>query len=152
MTTFSNADRCYSSLATASLYAAYVDPGPVADIGRARMTLDEEVRQGYDDLEDLAQELYFAQYRLATSVLPPAHEDLGLAATLALFEEHSGGFSAGSVAAQAIATARRALSTLIEMTSSPLGTKVLDLLFFPAAEYFQIFAIEHRVRTQHHIA
>ncbi len=143
MSAFGEASTAYETAATASVYSVSSEAGPVAVLSQAHARLRRLVTNGDDDLSGVAEIVRYARYRLATNILPPDHESLGIKPLADELAGHLGQMDGGTPAHGATFAAFNALGDLLALESTSLAEDTIDLLGMAAPDD-RLVVLAHR--------
>lgn len=128
MSTFNDTVIAFETAASATVYAVYPDPGPIAKIAQAHTCIRRLMAQGDEDLAPVLDVLRYARYRLTTNILPPSHDALGMSLLVGNLTSSLEEMDKGTIGHQAIAAAIAAIDELISGEATNLAEDTIDLL------------------------
>lgn len=125
---FGSVSRAYERAALVSIYMVYAAVDEISSLAGAQSELRRLVTDGDEDLREVLDAIHFALYRLATNVLPPAHDGLGLAHLVQITEAASTEVHLRTRLRGVIEVASSALQSLMAKPSTALTQEVMDAL------------------------
>jgi len=128
VTAFAETAAAYETAATATVYSVSSEAGPMALLSQAHTRLRNLVSNGDDDLAPVAEIVRYARYRLATNVLPPAHDSMGIKALADELSDYLEQMDGGTPAHGTTYAAFAALADLLGREITSLAMDTIELL------------------------
>ena len=128
MKAISEVSAQYELSGHASIYTVNIAPTPLVALQRALTLCTQAVRDGQDDLDPLREQIAYLCFRIATNVLPPKHEMLGVTELFDGIRTKSAMVPPDSNIGQVLGQALPEIEDFLDLEMSPVCKQVLDLL------------------------
>lgn len=128
MKAISEVSAQYELSGNASIYTVNIAPTPLAAVQQALTLLTQAVRDGQDDLDPLREQITYFCFRVATNVLPPKHEMLGVRELFDGIRAKSAMVPPDSKIGRVMEQALPEIEAFLDLEMSPVCKEVLDLI------------------------